>query len=330
MKKKVNLNKLVFDKKIYKKNINTSFSQLGSPSTQEQLDEQPSIEEFFNMYTDLFYQINEVGPNKSHEFLIKSSGEYIKFDEQDDLIQSLQQEIVNIKKELLKSEEINKKLFPEEVTPAQEDLPNEDEIELPPRISPLLNIINTPIPPPPPPPPTLPPLPPASPADQLMYKNGYTYQAITYKALEYNIRSMNDLQSVKDAYAGDNNIGIGYFSTQFINYNDWDNPFGTDTQMLKDLQQAKDDGSTKVGEEGTYTQWRAAIKNKASGRHRTNLYTVLAITTDYLRETFRETNKFGTGKITPIEFVALDRGVELDDITPRNTSGYSSFNYERG
>ena len=46
MKKKVNLNKLVFDKKIYKKNINTSFSQLGSPSTQEQLDEQPSIEEF--------------------------------------------------------------------------------------------------------------------------------------------------------------------------------------------------------------------------------------------------------------------------------------------
>ena len=60
MKKKVILNKLVFDKKIYKKNINTSFSQLGSPSTQEQLDEQPSIEEFFNMYTDLFYQINDM------------------------------------------------------------------------------------------------------------------------------------------------------------------------------------------------------------------------------------------------------------------------------
>ena len=131
MKKKVNLNKLVFNKKKYKKNINTSFNQLGSPSSQEQLDDQPSIEEFFNMYTDLFYQINEVGPNKSHEFLIKSSGEYIKFDEQDELIQALQQEIVDIKKELLESEEINKKLFPEEITPAQENLPNEDEIELP-------------------------------------------------------------------------------------------------------------------------------------------------------------------------------------------------------
>ena len=41
--------------------------------------------------------------------------------------------------------------------------------------------------------------------------------------------------------------------------------------------------------------WRAAIKAKSSGKKKDNLYTVLAITTDKLRKTFRETNKFGSG-----------------------------------
>ena len=33
------------------------------------------------MYNTLFYQINELGETNSHEFLIKTSSEYIKFDD---------------------------------------------------------------------------------------------------------------------------------------------------------------------------------------------------------------------------------------------------------
>jgi len=351
MKKKVNLNKLVFDKKIYKKNINTSFSQLGSPSIQEQLDDQPSIEEFFNMYTDLFYQINEVGPNKSHEFLIKSSGEYIKFDEQDELIEALQQEIVNIKKELLKSEEINQTLFPEEVTPAQENLPNEDEVDIPPYTSPLLNIVNTPVPPPPLAPPSAAPLPPANPDDQEMFDNGYTYQVITYETLVQNIGIAVDLnekiiaektEAVSALSGGGlvvlkNNAqavaqlkGISYEqalalvlepfkyrSQRNFNLKNWDS--GRRNDMLKDIRQAKENGNTKVGDEGTYNEWREAIKAKSSGKKKENLYTILGLTVDKLRQTFRETNKFGSGK-----FNLQDLG-DLNDGTT-SQSGYSSFN----
>ena len=89
--------------------------------------------------------------------------------------------------------------------------------------------------------------------------------------------------------------------------------------MLKDIRQAKENGNTKVGDEGTYTQWRAAIKAKSSGNKKENLYTILSITTDKLRQTFKETNKFGSGFLSIQEFEDLDEG-NID------TSGYSSFN----
>ena len=88
MAKDVTLNKLVFDKDNYEKIINTSFTELGVESIQEQLDDQPTIQEFFDMYNTLFYQINELGPTDSHEFLVKTSGEYISFEETDALIGS--------------------------------------------------------------------------------------------------------------------------------------------------------------------------------------------------------------------------------------------------
>ena len=90
---RVNLNKGVFNKKDYEKTINTKFTQLGVKSVQEQIDEQPTIEEFFQMYNDLFYQIPEIGNVNSHAFLVKTSGEYINFNENDELIEALQNEI---------------------------------------------------------------------------------------------------------------------------------------------------------------------------------------------------------------------------------------------
>ena len=102
---RVNLNKGVFNKKDYEKTINTKFTQLGVKSVQEQIDEQPTIEEFFQIYNDLFYQIPEIGNVNSHAFLVKTSGEYINFNENDELIEALQNEIAQLRQELLEAQQ---------------------------------------------------------------------------------------------------------------------------------------------------------------------------------------------------------------------------------
>ena len=105
MAQKINLNKEVFNKVEYQKTINTNFTQLGVQTTQQQVEEQPTVEEFFTLYNDLFYDIPEIGETDSHEFLVKTSGEYIDFDENDELIQALQDEISQLREDLLEAQQ---------------------------------------------------------------------------------------------------------------------------------------------------------------------------------------------------------------------------------
>jgi hypothetical protein len=101
MSESVNLSKQVYDKRQYSKVIDTSFKQLGVQTIQEQIDQQPTVDEFFNMYNELFYQIPELGATNSHEYLIKKSSEYIAFDANQDEIIALQNEIAQLRTDLL-------------------------------------------------------------------------------------------------------------------------------------------------------------------------------------------------------------------------------------
>ena len=105
MAEEIKLNKSVFNKKAYLKTIDTSFNELGIKTIQEQLDAQPTVQEFFDMYNTLFYNINELGPTLSHEFLIKTSSEYIGFEEDNELITLLQAEIASLREQLLASQQ---------------------------------------------------------------------------------------------------------------------------------------------------------------------------------------------------------------------------------
>ena len=105
MAENINLNKEVFNKRDYEKTINTSFTQLDVQSVQEQLSQQTTVSEFFNLYNELFYEINELGETNSHEYLIKTSSQYINFDENDELIQALQNEIAQLREELLEAQQ---------------------------------------------------------------------------------------------------------------------------------------------------------------------------------------------------------------------------------
>jgi hypothetical protein len=97
----VDLRKEVFNKPQYEQVIDTSFSQLGIVSVSASAENQISIEEFFGYYNSLFYDIPPTGETNSHEFLVKSSGEYINFDQIAEEIIALQQEIAGLREELL-------------------------------------------------------------------------------------------------------------------------------------------------------------------------------------------------------------------------------------
>jgi hypothetical protein len=101
---KVDLKKEVFSKSQYVKTIDTSFSELGITTINQDLQNQTTVTEFFNLYNTLFYDIPAEGETNSHRYLVEQSGEYINFDEVNIEIEALQAEITQLRKELLKEQ----------------------------------------------------------------------------------------------------------------------------------------------------------------------------------------------------------------------------------
>tara|TARA_R100000664_G_C2709102_1_gene106546 strand:+ start:123 stop:578 length:456 start_codon:yes stop_codon:yes gene_type:complete len=104
MSEEIRLNKKVFNKTQYTKTIDTTFSELGVTTIQETLDTQPTVEEFFSLYNELFYIIPELGETNSHQYLIQQSSDYINFDANQEVIEELQKEISQLRTELLDSQ----------------------------------------------------------------------------------------------------------------------------------------------------------------------------------------------------------------------------------
>ena len=99
---KVKLNKTVFDKGKFEQTVDTSFSQLVTKPEQKFFDiNLASVDDFFAIYTNLFYDIPKEGSTKSHTYLIKESSEYVGFEEINDDIQILLDEITKLREELL-------------------------------------------------------------------------------------------------------------------------------------------------------------------------------------------------------------------------------------
>jgi hypothetical protein len=101
MSESVNFQKQVFSKEQYTKVIDTSFKELGVQTIQEQIVIQPNVNEFFSLYNELFYDIPELGETNSHEYLIKTSSEYINFEANQEEIAALQAEIAQLRIDLL-------------------------------------------------------------------------------------------------------------------------------------------------------------------------------------------------------------------------------------
>ena len=101
----VNLNKTVFEKRQYQKVIDTSFTQLvpqTSITTQEQTT---TVDEFFDYYNQLFFDIPKLGDINSHEYLIKTSQEYVGSTFESDNIQALIDEVTFLRQQNLELNE---------------------------------------------------------------------------------------------------------------------------------------------------------------------------------------------------------------------------------
>ena len=93
------LNRIVFNKEAYEKTIDTSFSQITPPTPP--IEDTMTIEEFFNMYNALFYDIPVEGNINSHAYLVKTSGDYIGTEAISEDVQLLLDEITSLREQLL-------------------------------------------------------------------------------------------------------------------------------------------------------------------------------------------------------------------------------------
>lgn len=96
---KIDLTKKLYDKKAYLNVFDTQFNELSQPS----LPTEPgvTIDEFFQQYSDLFYEIPKLGETNSHEYLVKQSSDYIGSAVLTDDIQALLDEITALREENL-------------------------------------------------------------------------------------------------------------------------------------------------------------------------------------------------------------------------------------
>jgi hypothetical protein len=96
----ISFNASTFSRDSFEKLVDTRFKQLLNQSNEE--DTLFTIEEFFTLYDDLFYQIPPEGEVQSHRFILNKTAEYlgVKINDESN-IQVLLDEITLLKQELL-------------------------------------------------------------------------------------------------------------------------------------------------------------------------------------------------------------------------------------
>lgn len=99
----IDLNKKEYSKNRYTQVIDTSFNQLVNASVTPLVDTPSiSVDEFFSNYQEIFFQIPKFGEFNSHEYLVKTSQEYIgESNDNDETIQALVDEITQLRQENL-------------------------------------------------------------------------------------------------------------------------------------------------------------------------------------------------------------------------------------
>tara|TARA_R110000803_G_scaffold124234_1_gene192057 strand:+ start:67 stop:483 length:417 start_codon:yes stop_codon:yes gene_type:complete len=110
MAEKVQITREVYQKNIYKNVIDTDFSQLIAPPPPPSISNEDNIDEFFQMYEQLFFDIPQTGDTKSHEYLVEQSLDYLGDNYTNPLIAELQAEITSLKEQLAATSGVTEEL----------------------------------------------------------------------------------------------------------------------------------------------------------------------------------------------------------------------------
>lgn len=96
----INLVKEIYGLNTYAKAINTNFTELVSPPT-EIIAPTITVEQFFQYYDELFFNIPVSGSINSHTYLVERSQQYIGGSVIDNEKQALIEEINSLRQQLL-------------------------------------------------------------------------------------------------------------------------------------------------------------------------------------------------------------------------------------
>lgn len=97
MGKDIQIKKTVYSKKNFDKVIDRKFKTF----VLDEEETQVSIEEFFALYDELFYDIPVLGENQSHEYIINRSSELVEIETDTQDIEPLLDEIATLREQIL-------------------------------------------------------------------------------------------------------------------------------------------------------------------------------------------------------------------------------------
>lgn len=98
--RKIDLIKTVYGANTYPKVIDVSFRELVTPQTAS-LEESMTVEEFFQQYERLFFDIPVSGSINSHAYLVERGTQYIGGNVEDEEKRALIEEINSLRQQLL-------------------------------------------------------------------------------------------------------------------------------------------------------------------------------------------------------------------------------------
>ncbi len=104
MNQRIDLNRKVYDKDKYQKTIDTSFTELLPPPPPEAEVVTLIVDQFFQLYNQLFFSIPKTGIN-SHNTLIQQSSEYVGDEQTNEELEELVQEVNYLRAELLEAQQ---------------------------------------------------------------------------------------------------------------------------------------------------------------------------------------------------------------------------------
>ena len=95
--------KTVFNKDTYGRVIDTQFSQLLNQNVEE--TNTFTVDDFFQLYDELFYQIPKEGDVNSHQYILQREADYLGISISQDDVQALLNEITSLRQQVLEAQQ---------------------------------------------------------------------------------------------------------------------------------------------------------------------------------------------------------------------------------